>query len=1087
MHRVGEFSVTELDTLLKQHEQRWADLPSDLKRLLRKPILAGLFLELPYTSFQAGPCSEYEIFEEFWERIAAKGYPGDKGIVTTLATHAKEGKPYPLPRPEWAGIGLTEENLRRLQAGGWLRCLESGEVEFAHDRLLNWAVAKSIAREFQSGRLSVEDLYERLVNEIDDREAGRLPRLGYVPMDTLWLLAEGDTHSKALGQFLGKLNDYILRSYLSLLPTLGQRAVPILLELLSRIASDSTADYKVTLIGQALASVAEQEETDLEETIAKLLDTSSRPQQAVAIAILQAVPASRHLDRLWELQRQRRDAIAKDRHRTRDYQASFAVLRAGIELDLEWIRKQILTADEGNEQNSELAYLLAGLEHPGASAIWRDTAEVLMSKIPQSQPRSLIKCIARFEDHGRIDFVIQHLSCSQDFAGWAAIEALTVLAPQEAVDRLIHVEDLDRYVTRNQWLPHLLRVRPEQTRKRILELAQSDQRGYWLIARLFWERPDELDEAMLRCLLRTLEADLRDLRERYTDEPSILYNPLEFVGRIARPALLKVLRAEASREFEQLILEVAFSRLGTNSGSRDSILENARRILILIGGSGLTTLINRELASEHFWVRHNGLEWALAGGDECTKERLSCLAHRCIPVEASDQQRSELLQELRQAVTALAALGADSALVEILTQFGVLDAPIPEELAELRAHYGPMQAALTNPAVGVLQDPASGEELQLVSLVVAWLSGDAGLIPSVRSVLARAEPESQVARFACIALQQLGDQSDEFKQLAGQLAHSKENEHWGLSALMELGEMGLDSLLKWMHDRGTVGMTAKAADCVIRTLYRHPKYRRLAVDAAVERCLEEGVGDYPPYDIAAEAENAELREKVLEVAFSESSHLGEEPRLRAIEGLAKFDVARAIEAIERGLQFESEIERELCAVLVSIAPGTATGRLLDTIEATDRESLIAAAGRALRRLDASIVGPSVVQRMSAGSSGRELVAKLAGWLDIGEVTEALGELAEHDSSMGVRRTALAGLERLGRGRVAHSLLREWPRARREHQWGLLVALLDVADPYLLKEREDSLWIGRIFEEGGPYAFVHYAKERLDHRVRKEGQ
>ena len=103
VHRIGDFSVNELDALLKQHGQQWADLPSDLKKLLCKPILAGLFLELSYTSFQDAPCSEYEIFEKFWEKIVAKCRPGDEGIVTALAAHTHEGKSYPLPRPEWQG------------------------------------------------------------------------------------------------------------------------------------------------------------------------------------------------------------------------------------------------------------------------------------------------------------------------------------------------------------------------------------------------------------------------------------------------------------------------------------------------------------------------------------------------------------------------------------------------------------------------------------------------------------------------------------------------------------------------------------------------------------------------------------------------------------------------------------------------------------------------------------------------------------------------------------------------------------------------------------------------------------------------
>ena len=60
VHNVGEFSVDELDAMLKQGGRRWADLPADLKRQLRSPVLAGLFMELPFASVQAAPQSQYE-------------------------------------------------------------------------------------------------------------------------------------------------------------------------------------------------------------------------------------------------------------------------------------------------------------------------------------------------------------------------------------------------------------------------------------------------------------------------------------------------------------------------------------------------------------------------------------------------------------------------------------------------------------------------------------------------------------------------------------------------------------------------------------------------------------------------------------------------------------------------------------------------------------------------------------------------------------------------------------------------------------------------------------------------------------------
>ena len=100
--------------------------------------------------------------------------------------------------------------------------------------------------------------------------------------------------------------------------------------------------------------------------------------------------------------------------------------------------------------------------------------------------------------------------------------------------------------------------------------------------------------------------------------------------------------------------------------------------------------------------------------------------------------------------------------------------------------------------------------------------------------------------------------------------------------------------------------------------------------------------------------------------------------LRAIQGLAKFDVDRAIEAIEHGLQFHPKVERELCLLLVRIAPETAAEKLLDAIIKIERKSLILAAGRALRRLDPTIVAPSVVERMSIPSSRPRIRSRVGG-------------------------------------------------------------------------------------------------------------
>ena len=143
-------------------------------------------------------------------------------------------------------------------------------------------------RKFQRRELSVDDLYDTLIVKRREQEGRLSQRFGYVPMDTFWLLAAEGTHSRALSQLVEKMDDHTLRNYIYLLPTLGQRSVPILLELLNRITSDSSCGYKVSLIRKALVNIARQEKVELRDEITELLDTSCRFQQSVAIAMLEA-------------------------------------------------------------------------------------------------------------------------------------------------------------------------------------------------------------------------------------------------------------------------------------------------------------------------------------------------------------------------------------------------------------------------------------------------------------------------------------------------------------------------------------------------------------------------------------------------------------------------------------------------------------------------------------------------------------------------------------------------------------------------------------------------------------------------------
>ena len=591
-----------------------------------------------------------------------------------------------------------------------------------------------------------------------------------------------------------------------------------------------------------------------------------------------------------------------------------------------------------------------------------------------------------------------------------------------------------------------------------------------------------MDEAMLRFVLRMLE---RDLREHFDEaaEPIWLFHPLDFLGRIARPELLAILGAEAGGELEQLITAVACSRLRTNNRCCDHVLESARRVLILMGGEGITTLIKQELESEHFWIRHGGLKWAPVRADDGIVERLAAIARRQVPRDANGEPESNSYQEFYGATTALAALGADTALIESLAHSGMAEVPV--DLAELRAHCGPMPKALTDQALQTLQSSAPSEDSLLSALVIAWLSGDVDFIPLVREVLEPAYPEGRVAAYGCMALQALGDSSNDFAQLALRLAyaHTKVNSRWGLNALLTLGDRGLELLGTWLKGRSAVERTDHDV-LVIRALYGNPATRKLSVDAAVDFCLHGRLLLDGPYDIAAEAGEPALRNQILDKAFAARSVMTTQP-LRAIEGLAKFDATRALEAIELGLQPDPKIERELCRLLISIALGAAGTKLIDVAVSVERKSLRRAAGRALRRLDPEGVSRLIIERTSGSASERKAVAELSGWLPIPAVADALGYLADHDSTMEVTHAALAALEHHRRETSVRALLAAFPTATPEQQWSLLVAILEAADPYLLTDREDPLWLDRILSDNVPAAFKHHTESVLRQRKQKE--
>lgn len=1080
VHHVDDFSIEEIDSLLQLSNLRWADLAPDLKSLVRKPILAGLLMELPYSSGWIAPRSEYEILERFWDRIVAKGKAGDVGIVLALGAHVTKGNRYPLSKPVWSDIGLLDdESVVRLEGTGWIRRSVNEELGFSHDRLLNWAVAKSLVQQFATGEVTVENMaafadrdpYEELQNIVS--------RLDYVPMDLLWLLAEEEGHLESVGRLVslmeesGEFGSYGEALYVDLLPTLGERCIPILLERLQDITHGSEGDYRVTLIGNGFSALARQKNVSLDDTVDRLLKSDSGDWQKVALQALAKMRNADHLDRLWEIHQQRLRALAGESGSSRhsDYKISFTALGAAIYERPNWLRERILKADAKVESVSELGFFLNALQHPDAAELWNETKATLISKVADNKRRSVLHCIARFSDREMLDFVVSQLTRTEDFASSVALSTLSVLDPVAAIERFIEVDEGRRYLYRNEWLPILLFRHPQLTCDRFRQIAEPGIKGCRLIVDLFTERPNQLDKALVEFILRELTVELGErIDECLGKDPIWLYRVLKFLGRISNPELLGILQDEAGGELEKMITAVACSRLGNNSRHLDRIRESARRVLILMAGEGISALIREELGSRHYWVRHAGLKWAHLRPNAEIVERLSVIASRSVPLDANGHADRSSVQELHQSLLGLAAAGADKEIVSALRKSGWSEVPL--KLAWLRAHCGPMKDTLTAETRRKLVSTEASDDELLLELVIAWVSGDEKLIPLVRKVLDDADPEGLVAKYASVALHKLGDTSEEFGRLAERLLHSRENLEQGVQALLGLESRGLDMLAGWLSGSKQAN-GSRLVDRVIRALYEYPKTRKKSIAVAVERCQRGRFLQDGPFEIAAESSDPGVREQIFDKAFVAQSSVPMQP-LRAIEGLAKFDVKRAVQAVELGLRNHPRIELELCELLVRIAPKTAAQQLISAAVKIERTSLVKAVGQVLRQLDPSVVYSALLERMAGTVTERKIAVELAGWLPMERISDALGKLINDESSNEIRLGGIAALDRHHRETDVQKLVAAFPNATKERRWSLWVAIIEEGDPDLLCDPNDALWLGNVLNNDIPAAFERHA-------------
>ncbi|MCW8308874.1 hypothetical protein AruPA_17715 [Acidiphilium sp. PA] len=1084
VHRVCWFSVSEINDFLARKGRNWGELPSDLQQLLRTPILAGLYLQLPYDTFRTAPNCEYEIFDAFWRRMQFRTKAGDDGILIAIAIRVLEGASYPVERNHWREVSLDPDAVERLRASGWLNCLPGGLTSFAHDRLLNWAVAVFLAQQMSAGKLTAEQMVETLLKCVDGFSNNFAKRLGYVPMDLLWLLAGNGTRADVLADLIARLEasphygSYGQDLYTHLLPTLGERVVDALKVRFDQLPA---RDYRVKLVTHALSVIATQDGVDLSSLAEQLLRSPSAERQSVGISLVTAKSSARFLDRLWELHQERCEVLdcthqelENCRWNHRDYDASFAALRAAVQADPGWLRQRIRNADPKQERVNQLAYLLNNLDYSAARDIWFDVKDDLITKVPPGRPRSLIYCVGRFGDLSLMDFLLSCLTRQEDWANSAALSNLVRLAPEQAIEKLPEIYHPELASSRNWWLPQMLNARPDETHRKLLAMAHTEARGTHIIDELFTDRADQLDVSMLRFRLRALEVELKGGAASAREGHPWLTFPLRLLNRISRPDLLAVLREEAGGQLEHMVEEVACARVKHSKNHLDHVLEPCRQFLINVGGIGITRLVNHELRSADYWGRLGGLEWAIVSPDRETIDLLRAIGRRPVTFDGKGTPNSNEWQERYKATIALAAAGSDEGVVESI--WGDGPEAVAADLEELRAESGPMSKAQTSHAFEVLSAPEAEEEGLLKALTVAWLSRDTEFILPVRQILSTFPPDSRIVGMACIALHRLGDKSSDFRQQALLLLRTEKNGRWALDALLSMGDAAVPDLAAHLRDLPFEKWT-NLEIALVAEFHHHEETRADAIQWAVRLCKERP-RNCPLLEIAAESGDGEIRELIIQQAFHENGIVVGE-KTQAINALAKFDIERAAQAAERQLRITRNELRPLAQLLARLSPHDASSRLIGI--AQQRQDSLAAVGHALRRLGAEQVDRTLATCMTDPSRAiRAIGAELAGWLPPGRLDAAIESMLRDETEDNPRRVALEALDRKNQQTVALDLLRSFETAPNDRRWSILLALLQMAAPHLLTDRDDALWIAPALDKA-PHIFRRHAEGALKKR------
>jgi hypothetical protein len=804
--------------------------------------------------------------------------------------------------------------------------------------------------------------------------------------------------------------------------------------------------------------------------------------------VLARIPSAAALDRLWDLhklylRRIREQKEITDEHATWSFlrDLSFAALRVCSQRQPQWLVQKIHAADVQHDPVWELAHLMANLETPAAQALWVEVKPALFAKIPPEKPRSLINCIRHFQDTEEIPRLEQWLTEKSDFACSAALSALAVLDPDRALACLSDFPRGELYFSRNWWLPELLISRRTQLQAKLFALMQEPGADAREIADCYQNYENEMDVATVNLLLDVLE---REIPKHFNQETGAITPRLSFwlelLGKLSRAEFIEPLHARSDSHLDALLTTVACSRLGRAGRSFDLDLHNARLLLLKIGGSGITTLVNKELAHPDFYARLDGLAWALVKPDSETRRLLRNITESDRLTGTPPEPSEQLL-----ATRALAALHEDEAVIQSVLRWGL---HAPADLTEWWEGHAPVSSERLQTAIVALES----EDISICTnaVLVVGMSGQKDLAPRIRQILSTAPGSSELALAAVLALGDLGDANREtIRLLQGQLDVPEHRLHAAKALFRIKTPEALDSLEQYLQRIASdFELFWNVGIRVVLVLAKNPLKRRSVAKILWAAMKEQPLQLWPIecLEIIGEVDDAAAQEWLRELAFPIESPLSDAGRLDfVIRGLAKFDTESAFQAAALALRRTQGGGERIPRLLLDLNVESAISVLCDHMPQERHTLMRWTIGRALRQVEKVDLVRQPIEEMlkSPDSEIRQAGAELCGWQGVDYLQDALYNLYTDDMSEKVRGAAREALLRQRDQKEIRQLFDMFRVASNDERWRVLEAIIELGDPYLLGNRGDPLWLGQILGDA-EFALVKHAEKRLEENIKE---